>query len=123
MLLEEGQVFQVEKGVFIEVLENSPEGTSLLVSQGNFKALIPGGVRGSDLMDNPALRYGVTVVMLNSMDQDGSSSEGWNNLKPMAVIFNDSSQLAPVPGWLNSSQHGTIEVISDGVKVNFLGSE
>lgn len=123
MLLEEGQVFEVEEGILIEVLENSLEGTSLLVSQGNFKALIPGGVPASDLEGHTDLRSGVTVVILGSLDQVGASNEGWKNLTPMAVIFNDSGQLAPFPGWLNSSQHGIIEVISDGVKVNFLGSE
>lgn len=123
MLLEQGQVFQVEEGIFLDVLENSSEATSLLVNQGNFKALIPGGIPASDLMNKPALRSGMTVVILIYLDQDGASSENWMALKPMTVIFNDSDRLVPVPGWLNSSQYGTIEIISDGISVNFLGTE
>lgn len=122
-LLVEGQKFQIDEKVFLEVIKDSPDGTALAISFSNFTALIPGGIAPSDLMDQPSLRPGVTVVILTTLDQEGISSDNWAAFKPMAVIFNDLGQLAPVPGWLNSSEHGTIEVISDGVWVNYLGSE
>ncbi len=122
LLLEEGQEFELEKGIVLHVLENSKDGTALLLRYGNFKALIPGGISEDDLRGEVDLSSGVTLVILGAQDQVEENFEEWKFLNPMAVIWIDVNVLPRNPEWISTNQSGDVEVITDGERINFLGT-
>jgi competence protein ComEC len=122
LLLEEGQEFELENGILLRVLENSKDGTALLLRYGKFKALIPGGISEDDLRGEVYLSSGVTLVILSAQDQVEENLGAWKSLNPMAFIWIDLNVLPRSPEWISTNQSGDVEVITDGERINFLGA-
>jgi len=76
-VLEDGQVFQLEPGLFIEVLKSGEEGTALFLRNGDFSMLIPGGVTPESLQ-SVSKPSSATLLIMDKNDLVAARLEDWN---------------------------------------------
>jgi hypothetical protein len=98
----------------IQILAVTPKGTALLIEQGGFRMLIPGGVSLYTLQmlgntQSPG------VILLCPTDMEMQTPAAWQGLAPGAIILAE-----PFPGvpdelpWMALGPHLWLELITDG---------
>lgn len=121
-IVESGQVYELEPGLTMRVLGTSEEGTALIVDYGNFSLLLPGGIPPGMLARNLRPRA-ASVIILAANDLAAAPVEEWNRLNPMAFFWNETLAPAPDPLWVQTAQHGQVELSTDGTQLYLEGSE
>jgi competence protein ComEC len=129
---ETGQVLDLGRGASLRVLRAGERGAILMVEWGNFRVVLPLGVRSDDF---DALGYGkaigpVSALLLADNGYAPSNPKEWiDNLSPeillLSVSGNDGSgmpsreTLEAIEGYtlLRTNQNGWIELSTDGERM------
>jgi competence protein ComEC len=114
--LASGEQIVLDGETFIHILAVTSRGTALLIEQGDFRMLIPGGVSLRTLQWQGADRISpVGAILLSAADLEIQSAEEWQQLQPDVVIL--SAPLIGIPhepDWLDLKAHSWLELTSDG---------
>jgi competence protein ComEC len=100
----------------IRILAVTPKGTALLIEQGAFRMLIPGGVSLRTLQWKAGEDLGTMgVILLSPADLETQPLEEWQQLRPDVVILSESLPGLPdAPDLLNLQVHGWLSLTTDG---------
>ena len=116
-VLAKGETLAMGEDVRLEMLTVTEQGSALLLSWGNFRALIPSGVPPDKLEE--ANLAGLSVLVLEPRDLSETKIEEWLSQAPLAVVATvEDPQLQPAhPNWLVTRKQGWYAIISDGNKM------
>ncbi len=112
-ILEYGQVFQLEPGLLIQLPKSGEEGTALLLRNGDFSLLIPGGVT-PDSLQSVIKPDSVTLLLLDNNDLVATQLEDWNKLDALGFLWNESRLPPPDDSWISTGEKGQLQVITYG---------
>jgi competence protein ComEC len=126
------QIFDLGKGITLQVLTVSERGAILLLEWDRFRALLP---LGADAESQELIRMGanvghVTVLLLAEQGYAALNPPEWiSNLRPQLVLLSvsaddsngrpDREVLDVLGGYslLRTDQHGWIQIVTDGQKM------
>ena len=111
--LSDGEIIQIEEGLTIQPITADLEHTALLLTYGETRILIPGGVDPA-LLDQSANRLsGLSVLILNDQDVANLPTDMWQNFGAQVILWNSPS-VAPDPNWLGLDSQSVITLSGDG---------
>ena len=115
-VVEDAQVFQLEPELLMQVLKSSEEGTALLLRNGDFSMLIPGGVTPDSLQS--VIKPGsATLLLLDKNDLATSQLEDWYKMGALGILWNESRLPTPDDSWISTGEKGQLQVITDGSRM------
>ena len=112
--LAAGERISLDEEITIQILAVTPRGTALLIEQGNFRMLIPGGVSLYTLQ-MMGCTQSLSAILLCPTDLEIQSPAAWQGLAPGTIILTE-----PVPGvpevlpWMYLGPHLWLELTTDG---------
>ena len=120
-LLAAGQSLDLGGGARLEVLTASTEGMAVLVNCGSFSVLLPGGI-SPEALGSLDIQPPPQVLLLGASDVVLPSTQelvDWSQFQPELVVWQGDPrfQESNSPAWLNLSEHGWVELVSDGEKM------
>jgi hypothetical protein len=106
--LQSGQVFDLGAGVSLTILAASPEEAALLLSYGEFQALLSSGVGISAYQRQP---QGLDYLLLTPAGLESDQLQGFRLLDGLASPQTPAGEDAP---YLVQAQTGWIKIVTDG---------
>jgi hypothetical protein len=99
--------------LLIKLPKSGEEGTALLLRNGDFSLLIPGGVT-PDSLQSVIKPDSVTLLLLDNNDAVASQLEDWNKMGALGILWNESRLAPPDDSWISTGEKGQLQVITDG---------
>lgn len=112
--LSAGESVLLGEDTSLQILAVTSKGTALLIEQGAFRMLVPGGVSLYTLQLQEGMQS-ASVILLSASDLETQSPSEWQQLNPSAIILAEPVAGAPdeLP-WLDLQPHLWLELITDG---------
>lgn len=112
--LAKGEALQFETGARVDVINASPEGSTLLLSWKHLRVLIPGGNSPGVISEED--KTGLSAVILAPRDLKETTPEEWLALAPKLIVATPAEGALPPDGtnWINTLPGGWARIESDG---------
>jgi ComEC/Rec2-related protein len=120
--LAEGESIRLDGEVLIQPLATESGHTALLISDGQTRLLIPGGVEPARLKAGGVNLNGLSLLILNDDDIANLPADMWQNFNPKMILWNSTS-LAPESGWDGLDTYNEISITSDGKQFTLMFSK
>lgn len=112
--LVENEGVQVEENLAIQPLASDNIHTALLVTYGNTRILIPGGVKPELLKTQRiASLESLSVLILGEDDTANLPADMWQHFNPQVILWN-SPAVSPHPDWRGLDSYSMITISGDG---------
>lgn len=112
--IKEEEALNIGSAARLSVRAAGKEGSALLLTMGNFRALVPGGTPleriSRDDLDS------LSLLILDSRDMKNASPEAWLAVNPRLVITTPDPGIAPPygPNWFNTHPQGWYAITTNG---------
>lgn len=105
----------------IHIVAESPSATALLITYGQVRVLIPGGVDYAVIKEiSPEALRDLSVIVMGEEDISYIPPRVWQALMPTAILWN-STAVSPVESWLSLEGGEVVSLASDGVELYLEG--
>jgi competence protein ComEC len=112
LILAPGETLSFGSQARLEVHNSTEEGSALLLSWQNFRALIPAGTPIGQLSQTDLAS--LSLLILDRRDFEKTAPEEWAGIAPRAVIATAGNPQASAPNWLSTHPQGWYAVVTDG---------
>jgi competence protein ComEC len=112
--LGENEIVQIEEGLILQPIASDGTHTALLITYGNTRILVPGGVRPEVLLEQQVAPLGgLSTLILGEADIQNLPVDMWQNFGAQVILWN-SIGISPNPGWHGLDKVQSIELVTDG---------
>jgi hypothetical protein len=119
--LQEDEIVRLGGQLLVQPLASDADHTALLLTYGQTRILIPGGVDPAFIKTGPANLSSLSVLILNDDDIANLPADMWQNFGAAVTLWN-STALAPDSAWLSLDSHTSITVDSNGQRFKVTSS-
>lgn len=113
--LKEGESIQIEEGLTIQPVASDLDHTALLLTYGEMRIFIPGGVDPDYLSNLKTTNLtGISILILNETDIANLPPDMWQNLGAQVILWTSPS-VSPDPDWAGVDNQAVITIQSDGI--------
>jgi competence protein ComEC len=110
--VEEHGSVNVDESLTITVFAEDGEHTAILITFGNTRILVPGGVKPSLLVARQAELTDLSVLILNEQDVANLPADMWANFGAQTTLWN-STGVSPCADWVGLDQFSLVEIVSE----------
>jgi len=112
-----GQSFELDTGLSITLLSEDADNSTLLLTYGELKVLVPNGVDFAEIKSStPETLASSFALVLDRRDVSYIPPRVWSNLSPLYILWNDRS-LSPFENSEGIDEQTDIHLVSDSNSV------